>query len=74
MLDRLHEIPAWVIIAYLGLMLAILLMLARDRLRALRERRAERVRLRRDLGYSWAWREFWFSPRQRKLPPPPRSE
>jgi hypothetical protein len=72
MMERLQEIPTWVILVYLGLMGATVLWLARERLRAVRERRDELRRIRREMGFSWAWREFWFAPRQRKLPPPRR--
>lgn len=75
MLQRLHELPAWVLVLYFAMLAAIVLGYLWSRLRDFRERRAEFLRDVHDRGYSWAWREFWFAPRQRKLPPPPgRSE
>jgi hypothetical protein len=68
MLERFQEIPAWITIPWLVLTGAVMLHAAWRRLRAARERRVERMRDLRDLGYAWSWREFWFIPRQRKLP------
>jgi phosphate/sulfate permease len=70
MLERLQVIPHWIIVPMLAPVLAVILCRVRSRVRAARERRIELYRVRQEQGYGWAWREFWFAPRQRKLPPP----
>lgn len=75
MLERFQEIPAWVTIPWLALSVAVALHWTWQALLQARLRRSERLRELRDLGYAWSWREFWFIPRQGKLPAPPgRSE
>ena len=70
--DRLSYFPIWIPV---GVGLAVLVFFAHflsQRYTEYMERRADLMRHRRELGYAWSWREFWFSPRQRKLPPPRR--